>query len=373
MTRVMFLVRRLEGHGAERQLVELVTAIDQSAFAITVVTFYPGGALEEAVRRLSHVTLICLNKTGRWDIVGFFRRALAAALGVRPHIIHGYLTMSNLFALVMGRYTGAKVVWGIRNTYSETSIYDWLGRGQLKVAQLASRFTDLVIFNAQAALDAHRRQGFHAKTTLVIPNGFDVAAFAPDAAIRPALRNAWGVRAEDRLVGIVGRVNPQKDLETFIDAAAMVTSSRLWFVSIGDCTGPYAERMRAHADAAGLGERMIWAGPARNMRAAFNALDVLVNSSIDEGMPNVVGEAMACGVPCIATVVGDSARLLGDAGIIVPARDPQAIARAIDALVNDDDRRRRLGELGRQRIVSDFAISNLVKRTEAALNALVQA
>lgn len=372
-TRVMFLVRRLEGHGAERQLVELVARLDRSAFEATVVTFYSGGALEESVRRLQHVNLVCLNKTGRWDVIGFFRRALATAAEVRPHIVHGYLTMPNLFALAMARRVGAKSVWGIRSTYTETAPYGRLGQLELKAAQMLSRFADLIIFNARSAWEAHRARGFRPKSAIVISNGFDIATFAIDPECRKVVRSDWAATAQELFVGIVGRVTPHKDLETFIRAAAMVKSKRVRFVSIGDHTGAYADRMRDEARAAGLGERMIWAGALTNMRGAFNALDIVVSSSIDEGMPNVIGEAMACGVPCIATDVGDSALLLGDAGVIVPRRNPGAIANAIDDLVNSDERRRELGLRGRRRIESEFAISNLVSKTEAALTALMHA
>jgi glycosyltransferase involved in cell wall biosynthesis len=127
------------------------------------------------------------------------------------------------------------------------------------------------------------------------------------------------------------------------------------------------------AHALGIADRVVWAGARPDMPAVYNALDLLVSSSaFGEGTPNVVAEAMACGIPCVVTDVGDSAAVVGDPQCIVPPGDAPALARAMLQRLDDLDRGAVAREALRQRIVTRFSMEALIDRTEAALQPLVQ-
>ena len=140
------------------------------------------------------------------------------------------------------------------------------------------------------------------------------------------------------------------------------------FACIGDGTDSAA--LHEIADAEGIADQTIWSGGRADMPAVYNALDICVSSSVSgEGFPNAVAESMACGTPCVATDVGDSALLVGDAGIIVPAGDPDALADGIVALIADRQQYSR--ERVRQRITDNFGLDRLAYRTEAEFERLL--
>jgi glycosyltransferase involved in cell wall biosynthesis len=239
---------------------------------------------------------------------------------------------------------------------------------EFKLARLAS----LVIVNSQAGRRYAVQQGVPAKKLVVIPNGIDLAKFYPDATAREKMRTAWKVRPDELLIGIVGRIDPIKEHKIFLSAAAKLrhTHPQSRFVCVGESINrQYQEELYALTAALGLQQTVIWAGAHYDMLGAYNALDILTSASSSEGFSNVIGEAMACGVPCVVTNVGDSALIVGSSGLVVPVNDPAALLTGwLHCL------RRQRNELGiqsQQRISKDFSVRAVVDRTEATLMAIV--
>ncbi len=373
MIDIFFLVRSLENGGAEQQLIQLIRRLDKRRFRTTVATFYDGGTLRPQLEGVEGVRLTSLGKKRRWDVLPFLVRLWRTLRCSRPHIVHGYMGVANELALVTGRLAGRRVVWGLRASYVEFSRFDWAASWSFRIAARLSRLADLIIVNSWAGLDHHVRKGYSRARMVVIPNGIDTALFRPCREMGTAVRAEWGVVPQVEMVGLVGRLDPMKDHPNFLRAAAALVKTRrsARFVSVGGGAAPYREELVRLSRDLGLGESFIWAGPRSDMSEIYNALDVLVLSSSGEGFPNVVGEAMACGVPCVVTDVGDAARIVGDTGIVVPARDPEALARAIEAMLEDPDRASR-GRAARRRIEEQFSAERLVAATEAALERLVE-
>jgi glycosyltransferase involved in cell wall biosynthesis len=372
MTRVAFLIRSLDRGGAERQLVELAVRLPRDRFAISVLTFYGGGALEPMLEGTG-VELVCLDKTGRWDVARFLRRAWREVDRRRPDIIHGYLGVANELAWLLGRACGARVVWGIRSASIDFSRYDWSHRASFLASAALSRSVDLVIYNSRAGAAEHRRSGYRPRHEMVIPNGVDVQRFRRDEDGRRRLRADWGVGGKP-LIGLVARVDPTKAPEVFLAAAARLhdEAAGFHFVVVGDASSAYAAAIRESETARRLGAALTWAGPRDDMAAVYSALDCLVLSSDREGLPNAVAEAMACETPCVTTRAGDSPTLVGDTGLVVPTRDDRALAEACRRLMAEPAAARaERGRAARQRIVSRFSTDQLVSRTAEALEAVV--
>ena len=158
-----------------------------------------------------------------------------------------------------------------------------------------------------------------------------------------------------------------KGHETFLRAAARLaeTHQNVKFVCVGGGPQEYASRLEKLAHSLGLGQRIIWAGPRSDMPAVLNPLDIA--SSFGEGVTNAVAEAMVCERPCVVIDVGDSARIVGALGEVVPPRDPDALAaamaRMLDRIVRDPD----LGRQARARIVDEFSVECMMLRTEQEL------
>lgn len=364
------LIRSLDYGGAETQVTILANGLARSGHAVSVLVFYPDGALR---KRLSpDVTVRCLEKRRRWDVIGFLFSLFRVLDEEQPDVLYAFLPVANLLAcLTRVRSPKLKLAWGVRASDVDLSRYDWLSRFTYWLERRLSRCPNLIIANSEAGRRYAVSHGFPDNDRfIVIPNGIDVEHFRPDATLRGAVRAEWGILPQETLVGIVARLDPMKDYPTFLEAAAKLARRErgLRFVSVG--TGPedYAAILQEQARALGLDEKMIWAGPRGDLPAVYNALDLLVSSSSSEGFSNVLGEAMACGVPCVATDVGDAREILGDSNTVVPPCNPEALVEGILALL---ERRRLEGtSLGtglRQRVAENFSVEMLVQRTAVAL------
>lgn len=372
--RIALLIRSLDYGGAETQTIVLANGLASSGHPVSLFVMYRGGLLLE---RLSPAVKVrCLEKRGRWDVVGFLRRVSSALAEEKPDLLYAFMPVANLLACVARlRSPKLRVIWGVRASDVDLAHYDWLSRLTYWFERRFSRFPDLIVSNSKAGRRHAVAQGFPANHRfIVIPNGIDVERFRPYPVLRDAVRAEWGVSPEETLVGIVGRLDPMKDHPTFLEAAAILAGQKqgMRFVSVGAGPPDYAARLREQACRLGLEGKMIWAGPRADLPSVYNALDLLVSSSaFGEGFSNVLGEAMACGVPCIATDVGDAREILGDVGIVVPRCDPEALAAGIMALLDRlSFERASLCRGGRQQISENFSVETLVERTKAALEAI---
>lgn len=374
--RILFLVRSLERGGAERQLILLAAGLHREGWSVTVACFYTGGQFQHDLEQTG-VPVIDLAKHGRWDFPGFFWRLFVMFRKVQPDIVHGYLPVPNIFSL-LSRWVrpGVRVVWGVRASNIDFSQYNWLSRVTYWLQHRLARYADLIIVNSSAGMAYYVARGFPKQTMQVIPNGIDTARFRFDAAGRERLRCTWGVPESAVLVGLVGRLDPMKGHPTFLKAAARLASAgpNWWFVCVGDGAPDYRARLKQQATELGLGQRLIWAGASDEMSAVYSALDIATSSSYGEGFPNVVAEAMACGRPCVVTNVGDSAWIVGEFGMVVPAYDHIALAHGVEQMC----RRMRtegalLAEGALMQIVEKCSPEVLIRSTAALLQTSMKA
>ena len=366
MIRLFFLIRSLDYGGAQRQLIELVKGLDKQRFEVTVCTFYDGGELAAEVEALPGVRFVSLSKRGRWHVVGFLARLRAAVRVARPHLVHGYMSIANECALLMAHWSGAKCVWGMRASNHELR---GVAQRAFEAGALLSRFADAIILNSEAGRTHYTKHGYAPERMTVIPNGIDCVRFRPRPEEGPPIREAWGIPAGARLVGLVARLDPAKDHPTFIRAAALVAKAypTARFVCVGSGGSVYSARLASEARELGL--EMVWAGAREDMSAVYNALDIAVLSSSSEGFPNVVGEAMASGKPCAVTQVGDAAMLVGDTGTSVPFGDAAALANGISTLLAlTDIELAARGAAARRRVEANFSSQQLIAATEAVFS-----
>lgn len=377
----MFIIPSLGAGGAERQLCELVKNLDKSRFEVSVVVYYEpgyydGGEFFLDLQRAPDVTLSCVRKR---QGIGWYLPALLRLFSLikkqKPTLVHGYLG-ANLPALLLGELIKARVVWGIRSSNMEfkqnraaQSISFWL-------ESILSSRVDLILANSLAGKKYHAANGYVADKIVVIHNGIDVNYFRSAPGLGARQRAEWGVRAEETLIGIVGRIDPMKDHGTFLRAASMFADKRsdVRFVCIGGGEEEHWNRMRQLGSSLGLDNRLIWTGICRNMPAAYNALDIsTITSSYGEGFPNVLGEAMACSIPCVTTDVGDAAFVRGDSNYVAPLKDIKAIVKCWERLVNmKPGERQEVGKACRARVVNNFAHKQLVRKTESELLLLLE-
>lgn len=371
--KITFLTRSLEAGGAQRQLINLAKGLKGKGDSVGVSVFYAGGMLGRDLEEAG-IQPNFIGKRGRWDTVPFLIRLFKHIRNERPDIIHSYLGVSNILTVIMKPFlSGTKVVWGVRASNMDLSRYDWLARVVFKVECLLSSFADLIIVNSNAGVKYALKHGFPGDKMIVIPNGIDTVNFDPEPKERQKLRAEWGVADNERLVGLVGRIDPMKDHSVFLEAAALLSSERnLRFVCVGGGPEDYLSTLKSFSNELGLSDDLIWAGRRQDMPAVYSAFDVAVSSSYGEGFPNVIGEAMASGVPCVVTDVGDSALILGGTGVVVPPKDPRALADGIKVVLERlDGNRGKVSESVRERICSSYSLDRLIEKTSEALKGVL--
>lgn len=372
--KITFLIRSLNCGGAERQLVTLAREMHSKGFNVRVLVFYSDGPLKSVLQEAG-VPVFLLNKKGRWDVIKFLSRLIKLIYVEKPDVLHGYLGIPNILtALLKPLFPHIRMVWGVRASNMDLNQYDWLSRLSYKIESKLSRFADLIIINSNEGLDYAVFNGFAQKRMIVIHNGIDTEIFFPDSKNGQRTRAEWGISLNEKLIGLVGRLDPMKDHPNFLKAAALLVQERddVYFVCVGGGPADYRHKLKEFSHKLGIADRIIWAGARSDMTAVYNALDILTSSSYGEGFPNVIGEAMACGVPCVVTDVGDSAIIVGNTGIVVPPKSPEKLYHGWKLMLHHlDTRGSSIKNEACLRIISEFSLEKLVQRTTNALENLL--
>lgn len=372
--RILFFLRSLGHGGTERQLSVLAKGLHGRGHDIRVVPLYAGGPFAERLSEAG-VPVVPLDKSSRWDLWRPHRQLLRLVQDFRPHIVHAFLPAQNMTAaLLKGRLHPAKLVLGVRAAFMDLAAYDPVTRLAYAAEARLGRRADLIIANSRAGRDWAVSRGMPVQRLAVIPNGIDTERFQPNAEAGARLRTTLGLQDASPLIAIVGRLDPMKDHETFLAAAAHCRDSlpQARFLVVGPDVAGRAAMLRVQAEALGLGERIVWAGPRDDVAAVWSAADLAtLTSAYGEGFPNVVGEAMACGRLVVATETGDAAAVIGTSGAVVPPQQAEALAAAwIAQAARLQQDRTALATAARRRIEENFSETLLIQRTEAELQRL---
>jgi len=371
--KIFILARSLDYGGTERQLVELAKGLHKLGCNVSVGVFYSGGMLENYLNDAG-ITVIPLNKKGRWDFFLFLFRLCNVVRKNNTDVLYSFLCIPCIMALFVKLVQpDLKIIWGVRASNMDLNCYDWLVKLSYRLECFLSRFPDLIISNSNAGRLYALSNGFPVAKTIVIPNGVDTSLFTPDDNARQKLRAEWNVKDDETLIGLVARLDPMKDHPNFFQAACQLIEQKapVRFICVGDGVEPYRHMLHALADQMQIADKLIWAGARNDMVAVYNALDIHVLSSITEGFPNVVAEAMSCGTPCVVTDVGDSRLIVGDPNLVVPPKEPVMLAERLNCLIvlnpllkND------LKIQVRDRIVSNFSNHAMITETLTRISEL---
>jgi glycosyltransferase involved in cell wall biosynthesis len=301
---------------------------------------------------------------GLWQLTALLRQ-------LKPSLLQTYLYHADLLGLLAGKLAGVpRVFWNIRQSNMDFSRYRRTTGLTVKLCARLSRYVDQILVNSHAGLEHHAGLGYDRDKMVVIPNGFDGDRFRPDPASYADVRRELGLPGQTRLVGMAARFDPQKDHETFFQAAAL--ANRCYpdapFLVAGHGLERNNPPVRRLLEKSGLDpNRVFLMGERSDMPRVMASLDVFVSSSaFGEGFPNVIGEAMACGVPCAATDVGDAALIVGQTGIIVPPREPGQLAQGILQLLNlEPEAYRAMSAAARQRLLEKYGLARTVSHLES--------
>lgn len=356
--RIVYVLTSLGMGGAERVVVGLATRMVQRGHTVALMVLRP--RVDEEWPTALPVVHLEMRRAPFSALVGLVRgRRFLREFG--PDLVHSHSFHANLAARLLKGLASPQVVSTVHNVYEG---------GQARM--LAYRLTDGLACRTAAVSQAAaerfvRLKAVPARKCVVVTNGIDTAEFAPDAERREAMRAEMGANTEFIWLA-VGRIAPAKDYPNLLRAFAAVREScpeaRLWIA--GEGSAKELSTIRGLAGELGLEDSLRWLGLRRDLPAVLDAADGFVLASAWEGMPLALGEAMAMEKPVVATDVGGVRELVGEAGALVPPKDPQALAGAMLARMRTaPEDRRTLGQAARVRIESSFSMNSKADEWEA--------
>lgn len=298
-----------------------------------------------------------------------FLRLVKILRHLRPHLLHCWMYHANLLGLLAAKVSGVPhAIWSITCSNLDFNLYRPLTRRVMRLGAWLSSRVDVIVVNSKAGRKVHVAWGYDPSKMVVIPNGVDLGLFRSDASARGSVLEELGLEEGTRLIGLIARFDPIKDHQTFFKAANLIRQRqpRVHFLLAGSGISSQNPRLVQMACENGLDGVVHLLGQRADAPRLCSALDVSTLSSYaSEGFPNVVGEAMACEVPCVVTDVGEAAYIVGTTGKVVAPRDPVAMANAwADLLAMSEDDRRALGRAARQRIAALFSLDDVTKQYE---------
>ncbi|MGC4094748.1 MAG: glycosyltransferase [Polyangiaceae bacterium] len=357
---IMHVITGLMMGGAEQMLHKQLSLIDRGTFDTTVVSLTDMGILGDAIQSLG----VPVHALGMGRGIPDPRAVLRLARLIqrtRPSIVQTWLPHADLIGTLASRLPRPpRLAWNVRGSEMDFSKYRPTTRWSIKCLGRLSRIPDLVVSNSEAGRVAYENYGYKPRRWAVIPNGFDLDRFHPDRTKRDRTRAQLGIPADAFVIALVARFDPMKDHATALAALRLFPEAHL--VAIGKDVVPTNPELAAPD----LGGRLHLLGPRRDVEELLPAFDIAtLSSAFGEGFPNVLGEAMACGLPCVGTDVGDNRAVIGDTGLVVPPRNPAALAQAWRELAQAaPERRASLGDAARARVVAHWSLPAIVRAYE---------
>ncbi len=331
--RILYLIDQMQAltaGGTERQILQMAKMVKESGNSAELCVLRGTEWLTEEIADVP-VHFAGLHRFSR---PSGWRAFLALASWMRSNkfdILQTFFVESNLVGPLLSRMAGIPVVLGSRRNLNY-----WMGPKTATLERISNKFATRLVANCEAVKQVLVEHQMAPPSKIdVLYNGVDLDFFVPDAQERSRLRRELKVSDSELLVGNISAVRTIKGTEFFVAAAVILCKElpEVKFVLVGD--GPLLPELRAVIDREGLADRFLFAGSQTDVRRYLRAFDIAVLSSESEGFSNSILEYISMGLPCVVTNVGGNAEALGGGGILVPPRDPAAIAAALRTLVSD--------------------------------------
>ena len=367
--RLVHIINDVSIGGAEMMLYKLLSQVNRERFDPVVVALRNRGQLHQRIEALGvpvynvAMRLPIPTPTSCWRLIRLMRR-------LKPDLIQGWMYHGSLAALFGGVFAGRSVpvVWNIRQSLNGFNYEKRATAAIIRFLAHLSKRPAKIIYNSRIAAAQHGAIGYELENSLVIPNGFMTSVFTPSQEARNSLRVELGIPDDTLLIGLVSRYHPVKDHANFLHAAALLLKAHpdVQFVLCGDGVNWVNPVLCKLIDDLKLTERVHLLDQRQDMPRVTAALDIATSSSCAESFPNVIGEAMSCGIPCVVTDVSDLMWIVGETGRVVQPRNAPALASAMQELIDlGAAGREQLGKSARERVLKHFPLKEIDSLYEA--------
>jgi glycosyltransferase involved in cell wall biosynthesis len=364
VTRILHIIPTFDRAGAEKQLLVLARGLPRDEFDVHVCALTRGGPLRDEFRAAGIPTTV-IGKRLKADPIAF-ARLLRHIRALQPDIVHTWIFAAGSYGRVASRAAGVPCI-----VAGEYCLDRWKSNWQWLVDRKLSAGTDRFVTNSVAVRDFCAEHGLDGDKFIVIHNGVEPAP--PSDLTRPALLAELNCPPDAKLIGVVSRLWVQKRVKDLIWAADLlrVLHNNLRLLIIGD--GPERSALERFARLASDLDHIRFLGHRNDVWRIMPHLDCFWNGSGYEGQPNAVMEAMAAGVPVVASDIPGNRELVvdGETGFLVPIAGRAARARATDRIFTDPDLAARLGAAARARMTSEFNVARNVEAHAAMYRELI--
>lgn len=367
MIKITHVITNLAIGGAEIALENLIDRLPSEKFENSVISLMELDTVGERLKRKG-IKVTALGMCRGLPSPRAFIRLVRILKKEKPDIMQTWLYHADLASVLASFFIKpVPLLWNIR-------CVDMLGGKKLTplypVMKLLSWFSGrpkAVVINSEAGRSFHENFGYKPEKLIVIQNGIDADKFQPSVKMREDMRNNLGLDNSAQLVGLVGRYDAIKGFDVFLDAVLLLKKDfpQLRIALAGEGTGKENGELEEMIEQRGLSDITTRLGVVESMQALYPAFDIFTSASLSEGFSNVTAEAMACGVPCVVTDVGDSAHIIGDTGFPVPAGDYKKLAENLKRmLLMTADELADLGNRARLRILEKFSPQSAIAKYE---------
>lgn len=375
--KILYVITGLYTGGGERMLYNLLSKINRDRFSPVVVSLLDRGTWGDRIEALG-IPVHTLGMQQGMPTPSAFWRLIHLVGQIKPDLIQGWMYHGNLAAQLASIFYSQKVpvLWNIQNSIYSLSHEKIMTASVIKLCAYLSKFTKKNIYVSKTSQIQHEALGYCSERSCLIPNASDNLQFIPSSQAKVSFRSELGLPEKSFLIGLICRYHPMKDHANFIQAAAILLKyyPQVHFVLVG--TGVERENQSLNQIIQGLEivNQIHLLGERKDISRITAALDIASSSSAyGEAFPLVLAEAMSCGVPCVVTDVGDSGWIVGNTGIVVPPKEPKALADAWKDLIElNSEGRKALGQAARARIIEYFSLESVVTQYEALYENLIK-
>lgn len=380
MKKIVHVIMSLNIGGAELMLKRLVLHSHQrEQFEHIVITLTDLGVMgpelqNRGIRVYSLGIVHSLGMKSLPTLPLIFLKLQRLLKKIQPDVVQTWMYHSDLLGGLAAKSLGIdNIIWGIRTTNVA------LGSSKLTVklrklcALLSNYIPTVIICAADAGREVHEKIGYDARKMKVIPNGFDLDSLIATPEQRKILRDECGFTDKEMIVGSVGRFNTVKNQKLFVEAAALIVleNPEVRFLMIGRDNTWDNMKLVSWIEQHNLRDRFVLLGERSDVPLCLAAMDVFCLHSKTEGFPNVLGEAMAMGLPCVTTDVGDAKLLLGSTGVVVSV-SALSVCKAVSHLLSLDKQDLiDMGACARQRLEDNYSLSKIILQYNDVYKSLI--